>query len=280
MDIYYFSGTGNSLAIARDITEKADGRLISIASVMDKKSIKTNADIIGIVFPVYFVFNGGIPLIIEEFVRKMEDIGSKYIFVVCTYGSFGGAAIDNINNIIISCGGKLSAGFLVRMPYNYTDWSGQIAAISLEKQEKMFNDWKKKLDMIYGYVYSRKEGRLEACNVLVRFFLRIMKKIGKSHYQVKAGLSKHDDTPFAEIMPLMDRSFHASEKCNGCGICLKVCPVNNIKLVDCKPSWNNHCEQCFACLHWCPGEAIQFGGNTADSKRYHHPDVNLADMIN
>ncbi|MHB1377223.1 MAG: hypothetical protein ACYCXB_07365 [Candidatus Humimicrobiaceae bacterium] len=55
-EIYYFSGTGNSLAVARDITKKADGKLISIFSVLDKKSINTDADTLGIVFPVY-LFN-------------------------------------------------------------------------------------------------------------------------------------------------------------------------------------------------------------------------------
>ncbi len=79
-EIYYFSGTGNSLAVARDIARKTNGKLIPIPSIMDKERIKTDADVIGIVFPVYYEPYGGVPLIVRRFVRKLEGIGSKYIF--------------------------------------------------------------------------------------------------------------------------------------------------------------------------------------------------------
>ncbi|MGZ7136213.1 MAG: hypothetical protein ACXVHY_10080, partial [Methanobacterium sp.] len=66
-EIYYFSGTGNSLIVARDIAEKMNGNLISIPSVMDKQSLTTDADVIGIVFPVYYVGLANIPLIVQQF---------------------------------------------------------------------------------------------------------------------------------------------------------------------------------------------------------------------
>jgi flavodoxin len=59
IEIYYFTGTGNSLAVARDIALKTDGKLIPIPSVMDKEIIKTDADVIGIVFPTYYEPYGG-----------------------------------------------------------------------------------------------------------------------------------------------------------------------------------------------------------------------------
>jgi len=52
--IYYFSGTGNSLAIAKKLNdmmiEKND--IISIPNIMKQKII-TEADSIGFIFPVY-----------------------------------------------------------------------------------------------------------------------------------------------------------------------------------------------------------------------------------
>ena len=74
VEIYYFSGTGNSLVVARDIAEKTNGKLIPIPSVMDKERITTDADVIGIVFPVYHAIFDGMPLIIGRFVRKMENM--------------------------------------------------------------------------------------------------------------------------------------------------------------------------------------------------------------
>jgi flavodoxin len=109
--IYYFSGTGNSLSVARDIAEKIKGTLISIPSVMDKQVIKTEADNIGIVFPSYLAQLYGIPLIVEKFIKKLESIGSKYIFAVCTCGGLENVnalpTLKNLGKIIKSRGGKL-----------------------------------------------------------------------------------------------------------------------------------------------------------------------------
>ena len=116
-EIYYFSGTGNSLVVARDIAEKINGQFISIPSVIHQESIKTEADSIGIVFPAYMAQLYGVPLIVERFTKKLEDIGSKYIFAVCTCGgleNFNGLpALKKLGKIIKSKSGKLSAEFSV-----------------------------------------------------------------------------------------------------------------------------------------------------------------------
>ena len=77
----------------------------------------------------------------------------------------------------------------------------------------------------------------------------------------------------------MDEAFHTDERCISCGICAQVCPVGNILMAGGRPAWHHRCEQCFACLQWCPEEAIQFGSGTSGKRRYHHPDVTLAEMI-
>jgi Pyruvate/2-oxoacid:ferredoxin oxidoreductase delta subunit len=46
-----------------------------------------------------------------------------------------------------------------------------------------------------------------------------------------------------------------------------------------KPIWQHRCEQCFACLQWCPEESIQYGKKTQKKKRYHHPEIKLSDML-
>jgi len=81
--------------------------------------------------------------------------------------------------------------------------------------------------------------------------------------------------------PNMERSFYADESCNGCGICEKVCPTSKIKLAEGKPLWADsvHCAYCFACLHYCPAEAVQIKGRkTAEKGRYHHPAIKAADI--
>jgi len=281
LDVYYFSGTGNSLAVAREIAQKTKGNLINIASVVDKESVKTDADVIGIVFPVHYLFNGGVPSIVERFVRKLQNMDKKYIFAVCTYGSRAGDTVKKLDKIIKSCDGKLAAGFTVKMPYNYTYWFGKLLEVPIEEQQKDFRNCKKKLESVYEYVNAKKEGKFETDDKIIVLSVDYfgLSKLGKSLYQKKASFVKRNDLPFREILPLMDRSFHYDEKCSGCGICSRVCPVSNIEMVDNKPSWQHHCEQCFACLQWCPKEAIQYGGKTSNGKRYHHPDVAISDMM-
>ncbi|MDR2194165.1 MAG: 4Fe-4S binding protein [Treponema sp.] len=48
----------------------------------------------------------------------------------------------------------------------------------------------------------------------------------------------------------MDKKFTVNNNCTGCGICEKVCPVDNIEILNNKPQYKHHCEQqdflCFA----------------------------------
>lgn len=254
--VYYFSGTGNSLAVAVDIAKELGGELIPIPSVMDKPIFLTETEIIGIVFPVYIF---GLPLIVERFIRKIGNLGGKYIFAIATYGGMPGATINQLAKVIDSCGGKLAAGFGVPMPGNYTPMYGALAE---EKQGKMFAKWQNRVKEISETVQARREGIRENSNFLVNYFF--------SHLIYRMA---------APHIPEMDKAFYVDEKCTRCGVCAKVCPVKNIELSDGKPVWKGTCEQCLACLHWCPVEAIQSGKNTSKRKRYHHPDAKVADFL-
>ena len=67
--------------------------------------------------------------------------------------------------------------------------------------------------------------------------------------------------------------------CNGCGTCAKVCPVDNIKLVENRPYWQHRCEQCTTYINLCPSKAIQYGKMTAGKQRYINPTVTLKDLL-
>ena len=75
-EIYYFSGTGNSLVVARDIAERIGGKLISIPAVIDEERIEIDADALGIVLPAYYM---RMPRIVEGFIGKLTNLQSKYI---------------------------------------------------------------------------------------------------------------------------------------------------------------------------------------------------------
>ena len=286
--LFYFSGTGNSLAVARDISGKINGTLIPIQNLIKEESIKVETGIIGIVFPVY---HGGLPLIIKRFVEKLECLDKKYIFGVCTHGGSPGLSLKYLGKMILKCGGKLSAGFAVNMPYNYItpsfvfkDFlkSFTLREVKMEKQEKLFSEWKGKLEILCSYISLRKENKYETgTETISRFvdFFDLHNSLGKAVWLKIAGFKGKTELSFWESIRLMDYGFSSDDKCSSCGICSKVCPVGNIEMKNGLPHWLHRCEQCFACLQWCPEEALQFGVKTHGQKRYHHPEVKLSEIL-
>jgi ferredoxin len=253
--IFYFSGTGNCLKIARDLAAQLkDAEVVSVAKAV-KGEIDISADRIGLVFPVY-AFNP--PLIVLDFIRKLQAPFDKYIFAITTYAGAQGCALWQVARHLKQKGLNLSAGFGILMPSNYTPFGG---AIPLEKQEELFAAAFKRTGEIADIVRQGRPHKMEGSNPL--WYL-----VGRALYP-----------PMLKMTRSEDKHFRSDEKCNNCGICEKVCPVNNIAMAEKKPVWLHKCEQCFACLQWCPQEAIQCGKNTAGRKRYHNPAVSLKDFL-
>lgn len=46
-------------------------------------------------------------------------------------------------------------------------------------------------------------------------------------------------------------------KCNGCGACIDICPVNAIKIENEKAIVSDECVDCGACVDQCSKEAIR-----------------------
>jgi ferredoxin len=287
-EFYYFSGTGNSLAIARDLGARTGGTLTSIPSLMDCECVKVDADVVGIVFPVQ---HGAPPLVIERFIRKLTGLEGRYLVGICTYGDSPGLAIEHFGKALAARGGDLAAGFAVHMPYNYITPSFVLRGfldsfvlreIAAQKQQALLADSKDRLEQIAAFVGARRSGTFEAGKsrmTRVTKWLGLEERLGKRIWLKVAGVAEPSELSFLESRQLMDRGFHWDEKCNGCGICSRVCPTRDIEMIDARPVWQQCCEQCFACLQWCPREAIQFRDGTSGRKRYHHPDVSVADML-
>jgi len=287
--VYYFSGTGNSFAVARDIADRINAEMISIAAIVHSEKVKIPAEITGIVFPDY---HSGLPNIVKRFISRIDTFYEKYIFGVCTYGGKGpGLTIRCLEQAIEAEGVKLSAEFSVRMPYNYIIPSISLKKFAVrmslkdtpvEKQNEMFSDWNKKLEAITGFISSRKKGVYEtSAGFLLNLigFMRLKESFGKYLWLKMTGYNGHTLLSFSESRQLMDHGFYSNEKCIGCRTCEKICPVKNIKILKKRPAWQHTCEQCFACLQWCPQSAIQFGKNTENNKRYHHPAVKSSDLM-
>lgn len=254
-NLFYFTGTGNSLKVANDLSkELGETKVYSIAKVINNE-IDLSADCIGIVYPVY-VF--GMPLIVRRFIKKLKKENSKYFFSIATYGGTLANTLGQNAKEMKAQGLLLSAGFGIKMPDNYTP---MFKTPSLDEQTAMFNKEKERIKEIAKIVKERKVLKVEKSLFIVNwFFSGVIYNL------------------FSKFIPGMDKSFQADKNCNGCQICSQVCPVKNIIMKDNRPEFLHQCEQCFACFHWCPQQSIQYGNKTQGKLRYRNPEVKLENI--
>lgn len=246
-EIYYFTGTGNSLQIAKDLKrELSEARLKKIA---EYKGEQVTADSVGVVFPVY---NWGAPIIVREFLQKLNVRKGIYLYAIANYGGLPGKAIDQCKEELETRGFRLSAGFLVQMPGNYILGYG---AKSDKKQKKLFQKEKVKIQRIAPIIKQKKTKKIEKSHTIVD-------RIFNNHY-------------YKEVTEFHagDCNFHVNASCVNCGLCANHCPVNNIMMTKDGPKWQHHCERCLACLQSCPKEAIDFKDMTKGKKRYVNPQM-------
>lgn len=251
--IYYFTGTGNSLATAKSVSSGLGNcKLKSIAKDVKEKEYKASSPKVGFIFPLYYV---GIPKIVQEFIQQIGLDETKYIFIVVTRGwPLVGGAINQMKHLLMKKGKKLNAGMYIHLPMNDVT----ILTVATPKVQR---------------------------NLLAKAPRRITKitriiQSSKKHFDIEpfGFLWPHRNLPFIQRVNTDDQNFSADCNCNGCGICAKICPVQNIIMTGNKPKWSGKCEQCLACYHFCSQKAITFN-KRGNGGQYHHPDIKLSDLL-
>ena len=248
--IFYFSGTGNCLKVAKTISENIENTEIIPMGSDNIYEFNENYESIGFVYPVYFA---GIPAKAADYISKLAFPKDKNIYYYT----------------INTCGSIVGNGF------------AQLKELLEEKEVRL--DYSAKLKMFSNYVvmYNMKENVKEISEKSDKDLIPIIKDI-KSKNKTKTGKSnsllKWWYNKEMKAVPAKDRFFNVSDDCISCGICVNVCPVNNIKLENKKPEFLNHCEQCTACIQYCPKKAINFKNKTQNRRRYTNPDISWKEL--
>jgi len=254
-ELYYYTGSGNSLWTARALAKRLDDAQMTPISRMTAGMTSPRADCMGIVFPVHI---WGVPRRVIAFLNVLAEDPSRYYFGVAVNAGQVAATLLQLKKRMHEKGLSLSLGFSVVMPSNYIPWGGPGP---MDKQIQRFAAAEEKIKAIAETVSKRGSGPVERGPLWQNLLFTWLNRLS-----------------FPQV-PAMDKGFWIDEKCNACGICSTVCPSGNIELKEGKPIWLHHCEQCLACIQWCPQEAIQLGKKTPRYERYHHPEVKLADML-
>ncbi len=261
MEIYTFSGTGNSLHTARELAARfPDASLHPIIGALGEDTIEMHADVVGLVFPVHaFTF----PWAVKRFLEKANFDSASYIFAVATRECFA-RVFSDIDKLLERQNKKLDAYFSFEMPQNY------IPVYNVYSQERR------------NEVEARMLERLDLIEKIVAKGETFRPKDPPGWFLLSQIVFPVLTAYFQNIrFPNMEKSFYADHNCNGCGICEQVCLTNKIRIEDGKPVWQDEtkCAYCFACLHYCPEQAIQIRGRrTARRGRYHHPAITVKDI--
>lgn len=245
--IYWFSGTGNSYWLAHELCACLDDAVcIDIASDAWKAQPSP-----GQVVVVYPTFCGGIPLIVLRFLRDVGWSPETDVHLLTNYGRFPMGSLVLPRRELARRGIGVRGGFGFRMPSNYTPFGG---AIPEERQKARFEVARARLPEVAAVIRDPARNAWAGC-VLSAWFWTLL------HPLCTYGIRQYD------------RAFRVDDRCNGCGLCARLCPVGDIRMEDGHPVWQGRCEQCFRCLQYCPQESLQYKRVSVGRKRYHHPEV-------
>jgi ferredoxin len=246
--IFYFSGTGNSLKVAKTLAkELGDAKIISMAK-SGKYYLTEEYQTIGFVYPTYY---WGLPKIVVEFVKNMNFNNVKaYCYSIATYGGIIGNGISQMNKLVSQHDITLNYGEKLRMVANYI-----ISYNIFNNINRCLKSSDKKLLSIILNIKKRKNKKIKKPNTKMEIIY---------------------ENSIRDIS--LAKDYNVNDNCIGCGICKEVCPVKNIEIIDKKPAFNNNCESCIACIQYCPQRAINYKDKTQKRKRYTHPEISYKEL--
>jgi ferredoxin len=255
--IVYFTGTGNSLAVARLLAARlTHSDIISVNEILKQSSFQQVTETCGFVFPVYCQDT---PEIIKRLIRSMHIPVNTYVYAIATHNGDPGYSHFTIDKILKKKGQRLMSGFAILMPGN---------SITLHDSTNSEEESQRRLEAAESHVGKIAEEVLKRSSVPFAGTSSLRK-----YFKGMRNMFRH------KVIFKVPEKFWVTDLCNHCGLCARICPENNIHVDFASVIWGKHCQMCLACIHWCPKHAIQNGEGTIQRKRYHHPDISINDMI-
>jgi len=240
---YYFSGTGNTKALAEVAGETLAQRGVAV-TLRDIATQREHcpADLIGVFFPVYCF---GAPRIVVNFVRSLLPGEGRAAIVIANAAGTAGPAQAAVARALSQKGYLVKLADWVLMPNNYivfseADADSKAAEIVAAGSAKVAGLLASLSDAPFTLPHYSRFGPLALAHRMFLMGLRYMV-----------------------------RYYRVNDACTGCGACVTMCPTQCIALdSDARPRWKAGCEHCMRCVNFCPEEAIEFGRSTKGKKRY------------
>lgn len=232
----YFSGTGNTKhCVCRFVNEiDTAAKAIGIENDEVVRHIESEEFIV-FGYPVYY---SNLPKIVRDFIVDNSSIWqNKKVFIISTMGLFSGDGAGCAARLFKKYGAVVLGGLHIKMP----DCVGDVKLLkkSLDENRKTVSEADSKIDKAAENFKAGKYTK-EGLNIFYRiaglFGQRLYFRHKTKHYYTK---TKAD-----------------SDKCIKCGLCVSLCPMNNIKIANDKIVFDNNCTMCYRCYANCPKQAI------------------------
>ena len=254
--VLYFTGTGNSRYLARRIAEGLEMPLYDLNACIkagNTAPVQTGRDVV-LVTPTYA---WRIPRVVSEWLDKTELTGAERIWFVMDCGSEIGNAAKYNRELVARKALTYMGTAPIVMPENYI---ALFPAPDKQEATAIVENAKPAIRSIIDCIRNGMEFPAPRNNLYDRFMSGAVNPI---FYK---GIVKAD-------------AFTVSDACIGCGKCVQLCPLNNIRLDKDKPVWGSNCTHCMACICYCPKEAIEYGKRSVSKPRYHFEALGVAESI-
>lgn len=242
VDFYYFSGTGNTFLVVREIKSFFEENRYQVNLIKLEKADPAQVNLehtIGLAFPIAafstypFVWN---------FLKSLPltDKGTE-IFMVTTMAGSSGFIIPALNHLLRKKGHDPFGAKGIIMPSNLNFRNPPLAKYSRIVEKGLVQARKFAHDLLFGFSHWKKSPFPAS---QINKFLQTEK-------------------PWQFMQKFLGMSIDTG-KCIKCGLCYRLCPVENI-LMEYFPEFQQQCQSCMRCISFCPTEAIHL------RKRKLHP---------
>ena len=245
--VLYFSATGNTEFIAKELAKRLDDECVNLLDRVrsDNHEPLYSEKPFVICAPVYVC---EMPRFMSKYLKKQTLEGSRDVYFIFTSGGYCGISGVLAKKIVKAKKMVYRGHAEFKMPRNYVA-NDAYPMLGKDETEKRILD-------SYAYIDKVSKNILDG------------EKLTARHVFLFETLITLPFNPIWCKYKLTAKDFHTTDACVGCGKCEKLCPLNNIKIVDKKPVWENQCTHCMACIANCPTNAIEYGEITKDKERY------------
>jgi len=238
----YFSGTDNTRLCVERFVSAIDNSANSY-SIENKESVTAllQHETVVFGFPVYY---SNLPKIAKDFIAEnRQDFKGKKVYIITTKGLFNAFGVGYARRMFADCGAEYIGSSQFNMPDNIRDMLIMEMAFS-KNYRKIIDKADRKILKAAAKFKAGKPTKsgFNPLNYMLGFFLKILWFYPKTDEYITA--------------PKVN-----AEKCNGCGKCAELCPMNNIKIVGGKAVSSAKCTICYRCFNNCPTKALTILGS-------------------